>query len=1012
MEHPETLLELAKGREYLFQSCSNGAAAGSTARGTEFGLTLDGDSQGPGGTVTAQVPLGRGCDGTLSAPLSPAQSVEMLQAFDWSATTALPETNADGTPTLFYVNIYIRNETERELLDRFLIHYSGKPFFADELDVLYKGKCGSVDLSGDGNGLFVFAMLPGKTYNRIRAAVSNGDIRPEERVLFQAIVLRDPPAAMKNADGSIDYAGLKETGFYYLGVRELPVDAALDHTALPGGAAKNFIDAIEFVATVARDAGRGVIDVLGEIDRALQGEVTVHLDIDVYSNVRAFSGRAMQRGWGPDAGSEAGLRGVRVEIMQWAQTGLPLFTSYFAHTNRDGKVSVRVAKGSDGEPHGAAGLCMDMENNAGQLTHFLLANSICDFRGLDVSRIVDENPVPTAFGNFQQETNVLLTTTHSEFQILSEVSNGSDYLRDVVGTRVRQPRILTGSNAAVLSPGKAVPWVGCFGFPNALTDTVFFATIGIPVAGFYISVLTTTDMVIPPAAEIDRSYGVMVHEYGHYALCGIIDNYAESPTLTFTTLLSDIAAEGSGGPTPNPEPEDTSRVIHEAFADFIAGQVVGGADYFSMTGAVKNLGGMDAYCDGSGSNCWDENLSSRATGDDSIGRLATLFHDAFDGHAWRTLAPTNGDIWEYNGTTNAMTLATTAYGDAADEQVVLGGPRLNDVIDVFLVENLLQSTRDDGFPDFSFRTPALETALGSVVLLEHSWCQACNLFLPHWTGTAGMSQFQLWEGCRDEPRIVNAIGSPPASDVRFDVRDCSHCAADQISGVNGCEVCPVGEYVSGNVCVACAPGSVPNADGCSACAANQVSSGNTCVDCPLGQGPDRTLNVCADCAIDATLDWSTVPDPACGSGILTQVSAPGDVCPDQFWVEVINLNGTSPDGRSSGFAIHVDLAEDIENAAECLPTEVRAELAAQQGSNLVPLSSAASTEATFCETGTGTEEFCLDGRCVHVVDLSLTSAEVSAGRTSVRIMGNALGSAGNLPAQVSIATTECIIEPP
>lgn len=667
---------------------------------------------------------------------------------------------------------------------------------------------------------------------------------------------------------------------------------------------------------------------------------------------------------------------------------------------------MRVAKGSDGDPHGAAGLCMDMENNAGQLTHFLLANTICDFRGLDVSRIADGTPVPTAFGNFQQDTDVLLTTTHSEFQILSEVSNGSDYLRDVVGTRVRQPRILTGSNAAVLSAGKTVPWVGCFGFPNALTDAVFFATIGLPVAGFYINVLTTTDMIIPPAAEIETSYGVMVHEYGHYALCGIIDQYAESPTLTFTSLLSDIASEGA-----DPEPEDTSRIIHEAFADFIAGQVVGASDYFPLGNSVS-VGGMASYCNGSGSNCWDQNLFLQATGNQSIGRLATLLHDAFDGHAKGDLAPTNGDIW--SGGISSLALATTGYGDAADEEVVLGGPRLNDVIDLFLVENLLQSTRDDGLLDFSFRMPALETALGSVVLLEHNWCQACDLFLPHFTSTASLTPYQRWEGCRDEARIVNAIGSPPISDVRLDVRDCTPCGPEQVAGVTGCGYCTANQYISGNTCVACPPGSIPTASqgGCFPCAENQISIGDSCVDCPLGRGADRALNTCLVCPIDATLDWSTVPDPACGGLSLTQMSAAGDVCPDQFWVEVVNLNGTSLDGRSSGFAINVDLAADIEDAAECLPTEVRAALAEQQGSNLVSLASAASTDAAFCETGTDAEEFCLDGHCVHLVDLSLTSAEVSAGRTTVRIMGNAKGSAGNLPAQVSIETTECIIDPP
>ena len=130
-------------------------------------------------------------------------------------------------------------------------------------------------------------------------------------------------------------------------------------------------------------------------------------------------------------------------------------------------------------------------------------------------------------------------------------------------------------------------------------------------------------------------------------------------------------------------------------------------------------------------------------------------------------------------------------------------------------------------------------------------------------------------------------------------------------------------------------------------------------------------------------------------------------------MEVVNLDGTSPDGRSSDFAIKVDLAEDITDPAECLLTEVQGALAEQQGSNLVPLSSVASTEPDLCQViSTPPFDFCLEGQCVHRVDFSVTSAEVGAGRTSVRVMGNATGSAGNLPVEVSIATTNCITGPP
>lgn len=1011
--HPETLLEVAKGREFLFERCSNGALAGSSATGSDFSLDVQGDPQGPGGSAAIAQGLGDGCDEALRAPISPARSIEMLQSFSWASAPAVAETNEDGTPTLYYANIYLRNEVERELLDRFLIHYSGKPFFDDELEALYKGKCGPLDLSGDGNGLFVFAILPGKTYNRIRAAVTNDDIRPEERVMFQAIVLREPPEALKNANGSLDYEYLKEAGYYYLGLRELPADGALDHTALPGGAAKAFIDAIEFVATVARDVGRGVIDVLGEIDRFAQGEVTVRLDIDVRSRVPAFAGGPLLRGWGPEAGREAGLRGVRVEIRQWAQRlytlGIPVPTAFHAHTNRDGAVSVRVAKGGGGiggatSARGDSGLCVDMENNSAKVTHFLLANTVCDFRALDLTSINSGATGRSVFGGFERDVEASLSTSAYDMAVLSEATNTFDYVREVVGTKLRPARILTGSYATLLSGGKNIPWAPCFGFPNTVADTAFLATLGIPIVGTITNVLTTSDIVVPPAAHIERDFGVMTHEYGHFTLCGLMDIYAEDRHAAFSALIKDVALEGA-----TPQPQDHSRVIHESFADFIAGQVMGGADYIPLRQAIFT-GGM-SFCNDTGNDCWDRNFFSQANGTEAISRVGTLLHDAFDGHAKFALAPTNGDIW--TGNAAGMTLATAGYGDARDEEVRLGGPRLNDFVDAFLFENVRQSIEDNGHPDHSFRMSSLEEALGEVVLLEHSWCQACDMFLPHTQSVAGLNQLQRWEACRDDERVRSAIGSPPSADVRMDVRDCRVCLPDEVSGSTGiCRRCAATEFVSGNTCVACGPGSVPVGGGCAACGVNQISIGNRCVECPLGKGPDRSRNVCVDCAIDASLDWSTMADPACSSATLSQIDAPGDVCPDQFWVEVINLNGVSSDGRSSDFWVAVDLATDIEERLQCLSTDVQGTLAGiTAGGTTFELSSVSSTEPSYCDPAAG-GFFCIDGRCVHDANLSLSSAEVSAGRTSVQIMGKAVGLSGTLPVAVNVATTACINEPP
>jgi hypothetical protein len=98
---------------------------------------------------------------------------------------------------------------------------------------------------------------------------------------------------------------------------------------------------------------------------------------------------------------------------------------------------------------------------------------------------------------------------------------------------------------------------------------------------------------------------------------------------------------------------------------------------------------------------------------------------------------------------------------------------------------------------------------------------------------------------------------------------------------------------------------------------------------------------------------------------------------------------------------------------QCLSTDVYGTLAAltSNGSSVFELSSASSTEPAYCDPDQK-GFFCIDGRCVHHVDLNLSSADVSAGRTSVRIMSKGLGLSGTLPMSVSVATTDCIDEVP
>jgi len=78
------------------------------------------------------------------------------------------------------------------------------------------------------------------------------------------------------------------------------------------------------------------------------------------------------------------------------------------------------------------------------------------------------------------------------------------------------------------------------------------------------------ERIVDQRAVMSRT--VPAHEYGHFALCNLLE--ARSPSL-FSSAYNEAAAEGILGQTPDKEPV----VLNEAFADFMTGQLAGGIDY-------------------------------------------------------------------------------------------------------------------------------------------------------------------------------------------------------------------------------------------------------------------------------------------------------------------------------------------------------------------------------------------------------------------------------------------------
>lgn len=176
--------------------------------------------------------------------------------------------------------------------------------------------------------------------------------------------------------------------------------------------------------------------------------------------------------------------------------------------------------------------------------------------------------------------------------------------------------------------------------------------------------------------------------------------------------------------------------------------------------------------------------------------------------------------------------------------------------------------------------------------------------------------------------------------------------------------------------------------------------------CPFGKGPNRATNTCEDCQADGTIDWGPVTDKACHTDQVTEMSSPGDFCPEEFWVRALNLNGTSSGGRNSDFMISGNLATDIADAAQCLDTDVFVTVAERQGGALVPIGQVQSLNPSVCQS------LCPAGTCVHYADIILPFSQVTAGRTEVWVRARASNSTSTLLGAVMLSTSNCGSVPP
>jgi hypothetical protein len=826
---PATEIELINGRYLTLVSCSDGSQAGTPRIGTTFTMTVN-PIPGFPVEVTAPITDDYSCSEELEM-LTGQETQQMHTSFNWATKQKVPSKTADGRPTLYYAWVYIQSKAEALSLKKLAIHVLQRPLFNDELD-RYAGHCGTFTNPGDGTGTFVPVLIPGDTYNKL-IDVRTSDQVSGNRVIFDAVILRDVPVAARTAVGSVKLDVLAQSKFRYLSYEANPFAPDIQ---LDGGASKALTDALEWVGTAARNVGEAITNTLAELDKLLRGEVRVTLHAQSVTHDPAFSKTSlnvMQRGWGSAAGNKLSANDMQLTILQKLFDS-PIPTTSQGWTDFNGRAVIHAVE--DGAARGS-GLCVELKTPSAIVTDFLIATEICDLRGFDPNATISANATPDdlRLRDFSTNFERQLAIDNVRVMGLIEADDSYQWSSKVAGFSPRRARILSGYWARTFAPdGGTRLFAPCLNYPNSLSDTLAAAAsaagllvagpAGALAAGVFASVVGNSDIVMSTSSKLRENREVMSHEYGHFIFCSMLQ--ARNPVAVDNIIWTTVFA-GKDRRVP-------TRYMNEAFADYITGQVAGAADYNWLPGYT------DEYCRPGQQPCWDANLNVVETeekGNRSIGRAATLVHDAFDGQGARFGAvPGDGDVW--NNSLGSLTVSSTGYGntDSALERVALPASSLKTFVG-YLADGLAPLSLGDSIDDNKIYGALNSTMKDAQV----SWCDRCRVLALHEPGASPTTVKGLFETCRAGGLSGTAVGPAPDADLRLDANTCMPCGPGMISDDNGA---------------------------CQACLGTVV--GNTCLQCA------------ADLVIDAAtapFGHQTVP---------TTTSAAGDNCPTVFWVEIRN----------------------------------------------------------------------------------------------------------------------------
>jgi hypothetical protein len=622
--------------------------------------------------------------------IAPEESQRVLGEFKWRETRALLEGPVDE-PYLYYMNVLIDDLMAVSALKTLGVHVQASPIFPQELES-WNDAATVVTEKGRVTGRWYFAVVPGFLFNEIRSqtlsVVAKGQPAPFRAIVFRAIPTPAAKAYVTDRH-SLSYRYLGEQGFDYNATPSCKVEGGVRICSIRQELIGYLLrKGFEYVAGVFDDIIEGVRGAIGRVSRLVKGEVNLDLSFRLINTDPIFGYRAMHSAW---RGKELLLSGVRVHVRQGV-------AAFYGHTDKDGRARLVVAKNAASE------VCVELENDFVKLTEFLLEKLIC------VANI----------GSFSADHSEIIEVQHPYFNVLAQMTDAAEYVERVTHHHMEKITVLVGSMAdgVALADRAFAPCMGRMpnliigGSGDLLASALSVVLPGIAqLSAAAAEFLYSVDIVLPSNAA--RSRGVGVHEYGHAVMCSMLAAQGfETFQIAWTDVIIATADQTAGS---------EAAYIAEAFADFLTSQVVGGTNYFA-TANSKESEDVE-YCRANIGGCIESGGFSNKPFNNQIARIASLLHDAFDGHAPSDDRPNDGAHWYHNG--SVLVPATGKMRVADDEPITLHGLFLRKLFDYW-------SQRGNTLREASF-AGGLQDLLRDLNYLQSDICQ---LFSLHAVSTA------------------------------------------------------------------------------------------------------------------------------------------------------------------------------------------------------------------------------------------------------------------------------------